>query len=356
MATPHVSGVAALVIAKFGDIGPDNVRQKLQDTAEDHGTAGWDKYYGWGIVDAYKALNQLPHTVTITIGPTANPSTIDSGGTTNLSVTATDSLGHSINYSWTVSPNEGSFSNPNTQNPTWTAPENCTDADKIYTFTATAACSEIPSVKDTGTVQVTVRPKPHTVTITSATANPAIIDSSGTTSLSALATDSCGHNINFSWTVSPNEGSFSNPFAQNPIWIPPPNYTCAAKTYTVIVTVTCSVDPNIKDTKTVQVIVRPAYDIVLKDIVINTTAVFCAINSITAGPSVVIVPPGDVTFRAGNIIKLEPGFEAKPGSKFHAVIDPGLRNITTSEVLASPIMDVKATIKNNNQSLQNIDN
>ena len=57
MATPHVSGVAALVIAKYGDIGPDNVRQKLQTTAEDHGATGWDKYYGWGIVDAHKAIS-----------------------------------------------------------------------------------------------------------------------------------------------------------------------------------------------------------------------------------------------------------------------------------------------------------
>jgi len=47
--------------------------------------------------------NFIQHIVTITSGPTANPTTIDSGGTTNLSVTATDSLGHSINYSWTVS-------------------------------------------------------------------------------------------------------------------------------------------------------------------------------------------------------------------------------------------------------------
>ena len=58
MAAPHVSGVVALVIAKFGDSGPDYVHQILQTTAEDHGAVGWDKYYGWGIVDAYNALSQ----------------------------------------------------------------------------------------------------------------------------------------------------------------------------------------------------------------------------------------------------------------------------------------------------------
>lgn len=55
MATPHVSAVAALLISK-GISGPDNIRNILQSTAEDKGSVGWDRYYGWGIVDAYKAL------------------------------------------------------------------------------------------------------------------------------------------------------------------------------------------------------------------------------------------------------------------------------------------------------------
>lgn len=55
MATPHVTAVAALLINK-GITGPNNIRGILQSTAEDKGLPGWDKYYGWGIVDAYKAL------------------------------------------------------------------------------------------------------------------------------------------------------------------------------------------------------------------------------------------------------------------------------------------------------------
>ena len=58
MATPHVAGVAALLIAD-GVVGPDKVREALQNTAEDKGDAGWDPYYGWGIVDAYAALNYV---------------------------------------------------------------------------------------------------------------------------------------------------------------------------------------------------------------------------------------------------------------------------------------------------------
>jgi len=55
MATPHVSGVAALLIAN-GVTGPDNVRDILESTAEDKGAPGWDEEYGWGVVDAYAAL------------------------------------------------------------------------------------------------------------------------------------------------------------------------------------------------------------------------------------------------------------------------------------------------------------
>lgn len=59
MATPHVSGVAALLIAK-GVFGPDNVRNVLQNTAERKGTTSPNPEYGWGIVDAYAALNYTP--------------------------------------------------------------------------------------------------------------------------------------------------------------------------------------------------------------------------------------------------------------------------------------------------------
>ena len=57
MATPHVSGVAALLIAN-GVTGPDNVRDILESTAEDKGAPGWDAEYGWGLVDAQAALEE----------------------------------------------------------------------------------------------------------------------------------------------------------------------------------------------------------------------------------------------------------------------------------------------------------
>ena len=65
MACPHVSGTAALVFASDVDAAYDfdgdevwdanEIRKKLQDTADDLGEPGWDEYYGYGLVDAYEA-------------------------------------------------------------------------------------------------------------------------------------------------------------------------------------------------------------------------------------------------------------------------------------------------------------
>ena len=56
MAAPHVSGIAALLLAHGNATTPDDVRAALQDSAEDLGTTGRDDTYGWGLVDAYAAL------------------------------------------------------------------------------------------------------------------------------------------------------------------------------------------------------------------------------------------------------------------------------------------------------------
>ena len=60
MAAPHVSGVAALIIASDIATTPDEVRNVLESTAEDKGPSGWDSGYGHGIVDAHAALTYLP--------------------------------------------------------------------------------------------------------------------------------------------------------------------------------------------------------------------------------------------------------------------------------------------------------
>jgi serine protease len=55
MATPHVSGLAALLVS-HGVIRPDKVREAIQLTVRDLGPTGWDPEYGWGLIDAHAAL------------------------------------------------------------------------------------------------------------------------------------------------------------------------------------------------------------------------------------------------------------------------------------------------------------
>ncbi len=93
MATPHVSAVAALLFAAGATSG-DQVRQILQSTATDLGTAGFDTTFGYGLVNATAALEALlsadaPPTVAIT-SPTAGATV---AGTVTIAATATDDEG-----------------------------------------------------------------------------------------------------------------------------------------------------------------------------------------------------------------------------------------------------------------------
>lgn len=65
MATPHVAGAAALVLNTpvglydanvNGYWDPDEVQKKLQDRAKDLGTPGFDNLFGWGLLNAYNAV------------------------------------------------------------------------------------------------------------------------------------------------------------------------------------------------------------------------------------------------------------------------------------------------------------
>jgi subtilisin family serine protease len=56
MATPHVSGVCALIIAS-GVKSPAAVRQRLDSTCTDLGVAGRDPLFGYGLVNALKAVS-----------------------------------------------------------------------------------------------------------------------------------------------------------------------------------------------------------------------------------------------------------------------------------------------------------
>jgi thermitase len=56
MASPHVAALAGLLASQ--DRSPREIRRRIQDTATDLGASGKDKYFGWGLINARKAVRR----------------------------------------------------------------------------------------------------------------------------------------------------------------------------------------------------------------------------------------------------------------------------------------------------------
>jgi subtilisin family serine protease len=87
MACPHVAGVAALVWSRFTSATRDWVRAQVRYTADDLGNSGFDEYYGYGRVNAEKAVGQLPPNHDVLILSWEKPEHIRSGDRVLLNVT-----------------------------------------------------------------------------------------------------------------------------------------------------------------------------------------------------------------------------------------------------------------------------
>ena len=56
MSTPHVAGLAAIVWSVCPGMSNTDLRSVMENTAKDLGAPGWDQYYGYGRIDAEKAV------------------------------------------------------------------------------------------------------------------------------------------------------------------------------------------------------------------------------------------------------------------------------------------------------------
>lgn len=59
MASPHAAGVAALMLSVDPTLTPGAIRFALRGTADDLGSSGRDDVYGYGLVNAYRALLEV---------------------------------------------------------------------------------------------------------------------------------------------------------------------------------------------------------------------------------------------------------------------------------------------------------
>ncbi len=95
MATPHVSGVAALIWSAYPGLSNADIRAALDATAKDLGDPGRDPAYGYGLVQAYDALQYLAGSGggtggTLAVTVTTDKSTYTNRETVTITVTVTD--------------------------------------------------------------------------------------------------------------------------------------------------------------------------------------------------------------------------------------------------------------------------
>jgi len=84
-ACPHVAGICALLLSQDPTLTPSEIKTILQLTAEDVGDPGQDDETGFGLVNAYGALDVENPIVSIT-----NPSSYDVSGIVTITASASD--------------------------------------------------------------------------------------------------------------------------------------------------------------------------------------------------------------------------------------------------------------------------
>ncbi|MEM2440093.1 MAG: S8 family serine peptidase [Candidatus Bathyarchaeia archaeon] len=87
MACPHIAGVAALVWSVYPSATNEWVRARLRSSADDLGISGFDVYFGYGRVNARKAVEQEQPTCDLLILSVQGPKYVHPGDTASYNVT-----------------------------------------------------------------------------------------------------------------------------------------------------------------------------------------------------------------------------------------------------------------------------
>ncbi len=219
-ATPYVAGVAALIKSANPSYTPAQVRAALVNSARDvtnaESGAGWDRYAGYGLVDAQAAVGG-----TGPVAPVASFTGTPVSGNAPLNVVFTDaSTGSPTSWSWTF----GDGGTSTAQNPS-------------HTYTAGGTYTVALTVSNTAGSNTQTRTGYITVTTGSApVANFTGTPTTGTAPLAVTFTNtSTGSPTSWSWTFG--DGGTST--AQSP------SHTyAAAGTYTVSMTATNAFGSN----------------------------------------------------------------------------------------------------------------
>ena len=97
MATSHVSALAALILSINPSLTYDQVESNIKNNCEDLGTAGFDNYYGYGLIDAFESLLDLTGHVPVASNVSISPLIPTIYDNLTLSYDYSDSAGHTEN-------------------------------------------------------------------------------------------------------------------------------------------------------------------------------------------------------------------------------------------------------------------
>lgn len=191
VSAPIVAGVAALVLSVNPGLTAAQVSDILKQSADDLGTPGWDSNYGWGRVNAARAVQLAGGGPAVdTLPPTVQFSAPISGstlsGSVNVVLVATDNVGVST-LKWSVDGIlKGSSSGVNTSTFTWDS-GSVSNGNHVLSASATDWAGNVANT--TLTVNVQNQSVPPTITITSPTEGSSV---SGTVSVYVNAVSNAG--------------------------------------------------------------------------------------------------------------------------------------------------------------------
>ena len=110
-ASPHVAGLAALLLDQDGSLTPAQVRQLIRDGAEDKGPSGFDAEYGYGRINAVNSLSLVGPAEPVTdiaITSVNAPSSVVVGDVVSVDVTVKNVGNQDVGSSFDVTLKDGS--------------------------------------------------------------------------------------------------------------------------------------------------------------------------------------------------------------------------------------------------------
>jgi len=143
MATPHVSGVAALLWSAHPTATNAEIRAAMQATAEDLGAAGRDNAYGFGLVQASDAMAYLGTPTNSNNPPQAAFDVDCTSGACTFTDTSSDPDGDALTYAWSFG--DGATSGEE-------SPTHAYICDKSYSVTLTVTDTSGAGASSSATV------------------------------------------------------------------------------------------------------------------------------------------------------------------------------------------------------------